>query len=92
MGEVEKVVEQIAEMMGEFVENWPAHKKLKTSLALIAKTLRASRAEVKSEHAHIEQLEAQLAEARAEIGRLLSAHPYYMTPEHQTGPSGDAGR
>jgi hypothetical protein len=35
------VLNAIAVMMSEFVDNWPAHKKISTSLALIAKTLRA---------------------------------------------------
>jgi hypothetical protein len=45
-GEVEqaeaKAVSDIAAMMSEFVDNWPKHTKLSTSLALIAKTMRAA--------------------------------------------------
>jgi len=36
------VVNDIAVMMSEFVDNWPAHKRIETSIALIAKTLRAA--------------------------------------------------
>ena len=41
-----KVVADIATIMGDFVENWPDHKKASTSIALIAKTLKASREQV----------------------------------------------
>jgi hypothetical protein len=36
------LLDDIAVMMSEFVDNWPPHKKIGTSIALIAKTLRAS--------------------------------------------------
>lgn len=37
-----EIAEAIAVMMSEFVDNWPAHKKVSTSIALIAKTLQAA--------------------------------------------------
>lgn len=49
----------IATMMTEFVDNWPPHKKFSTSLALIGKTIRASRDEV----ARLEARERELVEA-----------------------------
>lgn len=52
-----KVVADIATIMGDFVENWPDHKKASTSIALIAKTLKASR--------------EQVLEARATISKLV---------------------
>jgi Lar family restriction alleviation protein len=55
--EIANVVNDIAVMMSEFVDNWPAHKKLETSLALIAKTMRASRDEA-----------AALRQALGEVG------------------------
>lgn len=37
-----QVLDDIAEMMGEFVDNWPQPKKISPALALIAKTMRAA--------------------------------------------------
>jgi hypothetical protein len=37
-----QLLNDIAVMMGEFVDNWPNPKKVSTALALIAKTIRAS--------------------------------------------------
>lgn len=36
------VLNEIAAMMGEFVDNWPKPKRVKTALALIAKAMRAA--------------------------------------------------
>ena len=42
-GEVEReTLDVIAAMMSEFVDNWPQPKKVKTALALVAKTMRAA--------------------------------------------------
>lgn len=37
-----RALEAIAEMMGEFVDNWPQPKRVGTALKLIAKTMRAA--------------------------------------------------
>lgn len=52
-----RVVDEIAAMMSEFVDNWPPHKKVSTSLALIAKTMQAAL------DARAMELEAALATA-----------------------------
>jgi len=42
-GKVEQaLIEELAIVMSEFVDNWPEHKKVSTSLALLAKTMRAA--------------------------------------------------
>jgi hypothetical protein len=38
----ERLLNDIAAMMGEFVDNWPNPKKVSTALALIAKTMRSA--------------------------------------------------
>lgn len=38
----QETLSDIAVMMSEFVENWPAPKKVSTALALIAKTMRVA--------------------------------------------------
>jgi hypothetical protein len=40
--ERDELLNDIAVMMSEFVDNWPQPKKVKTALALVAKTLRAA--------------------------------------------------
>lgn len=42
MAETETVLNGIAAMMGEFVDNWPNPKRIDTAIALIGKTLRSA--------------------------------------------------
>lgn len=70
----EAVLDDIAVMMSEFVDNWPQPKRVSTALALIAKTLRAALSAMPEPS--VEGMREALVEARALIsGTKLANEP-----------------
>lgn len=67
------VLGQIAEMMDEFIDNWPEPKKVSTAIKLIAKTLRAFRDEVAKERRKSEALVAEALIMADLVERLTDA-------------------